>query len=88
MSDWAETMCALKEAQDEADLDAYRAMQDEILRLRTALATARNDALEEAAKECERPTDGLYKQGLRWREWDECAAAIRSLITKPTIEGE
>jgi len=61
----------------------------EIDRLRTALATARNDALEEAAKRVRMFSDGGKFADARDTELCEhLAAAIEALITKPTIEGE
>ena len=73
----------------------------ELTSLRTALATARNDALEEAEQRCRTVamnadyraathTDvGAVVAAMDKKEAALlCADAIRSLITKPTIEGE
>jgi len=56
----------------------------EIIRLRTALATARNDVLEEAARLHERIKPGASYNERRARE--EYAEAIRALKEKSDAE--
>jgi len=62
----------------------------EISRLRTALATARNDALAEAKAVCDRH-EAYYRARDKTAKMDVAAdlsQSIEALITKPTIEGE
>lgn len=52
--------------------------------LSTFAALVRREALEEAAKVCEALAD--HAVTMRWRTWpepQECAAAIRALISQP-----
>jgi hypothetical protein len=53
------------------------------------LSTARDAALEEAAKVCDDLSTRLYDDGEEWRSFgaDDCRDAIRALKSKPTGGG-